>query len=198
MRAGQWQEKFLTAIRRIEASSPLGVREFLWLCLPALVISLFVRAHFLWVTPQGYFGSDSRSYFHFSHELFIDGEFDLSPKRRWFYPIVLILLTPLPIASWYLVPILQHLLGLATIVNRLDHAAPLPLAPLQRTDGHSAMRYLAATVGQNSQGYWLLLNSVLPLVQESGQPYARYRAALRPLILETRRSGDNYPWIKSK
>jgi hypothetical protein len=57
---------------------------------------------------------------------------------------------------------------------------------------------VAATVGQNSQGYWLLLNSVLPLVQDQGEPHGRYRKALRPLILEARSYGDNYPWNKYK
>jgi hypothetical protein len=292
MRARHQLATCLAALRRVEARAQIGVREFLWLCLPALLVGLALRAHFLWVTPQGYFGADSRSYFHFSHELFIDGEFDLSPKRRWLYPIILTLLTPLPIASWYLVPIVQHLLGLATIVgigwitSRLcllprlsvplvtllcaiwprmlwyEHefvAESFVLAAFVLTvclalipgvfqsnrgltflflsmillagfkavgrffwlgaivasliyagdprrwawslrSGLAAIASLivAATVGHNSQGYWLLLNSILPLVQESGEPHARYRTALRPLILEARRSGNNYPWIKYK
>jgi hypothetical protein len=53
---------------------------------------------------------------------------------------------------------------------------------------------LALTVGKSAQGNWLLLNSVLPLVRESGEPYGRYRQALRPLIQEARRLDDAYPW----
>jgi hypothetical protein len=53
---------------------------------------------------------------------------------------------------------------------------------------------LALTVGKSAQGNWLLLNSVLPLVRESGEPLRRYRQALRPLIEQARDHGDAYPW----
>ncbi|MFM7621931.1 MAG: hypothetical protein ACKO57_03030, partial [Alphaproteobacteria bacterium] len=105
------------ALARIVSTEPLGFREFIWLCLPALLLGLVMRLHFLWVTPQGYFGADSGSYYQFAHDLFTEGVFELNPKRRWFYPIVLALLTPLPAACWYLVPLFQHLLGLATVAG---------------------------------------------------------------------------------
>lgn len=290
--AKRLKERCGRLITRITSTQPPGIREFLWLCLPALMVGLLLRLYFLSVTPEAYFGADSRSYFHFSHELFTDGDLDLSPKRRWFYPIVLALLTPLPIASWYLVPIVQHLLGLITIVGigwitlrlstwpRLtvplvtlicalwprmlwyEHefiaesfvlaafvlTVALALIPgmfkskrglflitlslillagfkavgrffwlgaiialviyagdprrwawsIRSAVAAIASLVVAGTVGQDSQGYWLLLNSVLPLVQESGEPYVRYRQALRPLILEARGYGDNYPWYKYK
>jgi hypothetical protein len=117
MNSSSWERKFSAALARITFTKPVGYREFLWLCLPALIVGLCLRVHFLWVLPHGYFGADSRSFFHFSHELFTAGEFDLEPKRRWFYPIVLALLTPLPWASSYMVPLVQHALGLITIVG---------------------------------------------------------------------------------
>lgn len=292
MRPGWKRDALATAFARITSAQPVGPREFFWLCLPALLIGLLLRLHFLWLIPQGYFGADSGSYFDFSHEFFSEGRFELNPKRRWFYPIVLALLTPLPAPCWYLVPLLQHLLGLATVVGigwitlRLS-ATPRLTVPLvtlfaatwprmlwyehefiaesfllaafvltvslalipgltrsQRGlfcfclsliflagfkaagrflwlgvilallltagDPHRwawtvksalagfASLLVAATVGKSSQGYWLLLNSVLPLVQESGEPHARYREALRPLILESRGLGADYPWAKYK
>lgn len=122
-------------LARLTSEEPVGCREFFWLCLPALLIGLFLRLHFLLVTPQGYFGADSVSYYEFSHELFTKGQFELTPKRRWLYPIVLALLTPLPAPCWYLVPLIQHALGLATVVGigwitlRLDLLRPLGMQP---------------------------------------------------------------------
>ena len=292
MRFQAGKRAFVRVLARLTSTEPVGSREFFWLCLPALLIGLFLRLHFLWVTPQGYFGADSDSYFEFSHELFTKGQFELTPKRRWLYPIVLALLTPLPAPCWYLVPLIQHALGLATVVGigwitlrlsttpRLtiplvtlisaiwprmlwyEHefiaetfllaafvcTVSLALIPgvLRSKRGlfffflsliflagfKAAGRFLwlgvviavlitagdprrwawsvksalaaitclvvAATVGKSSQGYWLLLNSVLPLIQESGEPHSRYREALRPLILEARSLGDHYPWQKYK
>lgn len=292
MDASTLARRIKSVLARITSQQPVDVREFIWLCLPALLAGICLRAHFIWVTPQGYFGADSKSFFHFSHELFSRGEFDLEPKRRWFYPIVLALLTPLPWASWYVVPLVQHILGLCTVLGigwitmrlsawprltvplvtlicsvwpRLiwyEHefiaesfvlaafvlSVSLALIPgvFQKKRGlfliflsmillagfkavgrffwlgalisiviyagnplrwawtiRSALAAImslvvAVTVGQNSQGYWLLLNSVLPLVQEQGEPHNRYRQALRPLITQARKHGNNYPWHKYK
>lgn len=278
------------ALARIVSTEPLGFREFIWLCLPALLLGLVMRLHFLWVTPQGYFGADSGSYYQFAHDLFTEGVFELNPKRRWFYPIVLALLTPLPAACWYLVPLFQHLLGLATVVGigwitlrlstypRLtiplvtilaalwprmlwyEHefiaesfllaafvlTVSLALIPgvfknkrgllllflsmillagfkaagrflwlgvvlgvlilagdprrwawaIKSALAAIACLFVATIVGKSSQGYWLLLNSVLPLVQDSGEPHSQYRKALSPLIQEARSYGDHYPWEK--
>jgi hypothetical protein len=289
----EWARKIIALASRITSTQAMGWREFMWLCLPALLVGLFLRTHFLWVTPQGFFGADSSSYFDFSHDLFIDGDLEISPKRRWFYPIVLALLTPLPLlSSWHVVPLVQHGLGLVTVVGigwitlrlstwpRLtiplvtlicamwprmlwyEHefiaesfvlaafvlTISLALVPgvfrskrgllliflsmILLAGFKAAGRFLwlgaiigiviyagdprrwawsiksalaaiasvvvAATMGQSSQGYWLLLNSVLPLVEESGEPHGRYRKALQPLIMEARSTGDNYPWNKYK
>ncbi|WP_216903568.1 hypothetical protein [Synechococcus sp. CCY 9618] len=271
------------------SSEPVDLRTFLWLCAPALLVGFALRSHFLWVTPQGYFGADSGSYYEFAHQLFTKGEFDLSPKRRWLYPIFLALVTAIPAPCWYVLPLLQHLIGLATIVGigwiarylslRPRFSVPLvtlicavwprmlwyehefiaetlllaafvftvavaltpgvftsrqglfllTIATILLAGMKGAGRFLwlgaiigfvihagdprrwawtwrsglagltalllAITVGKSSQGYWLLLNSVLPMVRESGEPHRRYREALRPVVLEARAAGNSYPWV---
>ena len=53
---------------------------------------------------------------------------------------------------------------------------------------------LLASSGSSRQGGWLLLSSTLPFVQENGEPFPQYRAALAPVIAEARALGDAYPW----
>jgi hypothetical protein len=101
----------------LAAAKQFDLQEFFWLCLPALLVGLALRAHFLWVTPQGYFGADSGSYYEFTYQLFANGQFELPDKRRWLYPIVLALVTAIPAPCWYVLPLVQHLIGLATVVG---------------------------------------------------------------------------------
>jgi hypothetical protein len=54
------------------------------------------------------------------------------------------------------------------------------------------------TSGNNAQGNWLLLNSTLPLVNLEGEKFAEYRAALKPLVLETRADGLGYAATQEK
>ncbi len=54
------------------------------------------------------------------------------------------------------------------------------------------------TSGNNTQGNWLLLNSTLPLVNLEGEKFAQYRAALKPLVLETRADGLGYAATQEK
>jgi hypothetical protein len=51
---------------------------------------------------------------------------------------------------------------------------------------------LIKTSGNAGQGNWLLLNSTLPLVDLDGKKFPEYRAALKPLVLETRADGLAY------
>lgn len=53
------------------------------------------------------------------------------------------------------------------------------------------------TSGSSSQGNWLLLNSALPLVPTEGQKFPEYRAALKPLIVETKLDGLGYAWAQT-
>ena len=267
---------------------PITFRQLLLLSLPALVIGSLLRIIFFTVFPEGFFSGDSASYYEFSNQLFDHGVFELSEKRRWLYPIFLALLDALPFPAWYSVPLLQHLIGLITVVGigwcsaqltlharcvvpvvtilaaiwprmlwyehemkaeSLLLAAFVFVIALLLTPGiarhrgglillmtafallagmKGASRFLWAgsvvglfviqrdprlwlwgrvscfmaavsmffviTVGKASQADWLALSSSLPLVRSEGEPYSRYRNALKPQILEARTYGNDYPW----
>ena len=64
------------------SKEPITPRQLLALVLPALLIGLALRASLMWVLTEGYFGSDSNSYYDFSQKFFDHGRIHLSEKRR--------------------------------------------------------------------------------------------------------------------
>lgn len=54
------------------------------------------------------------------------------------------------------------------------------------------------TAGEKRQGNWLLLNSVLPLVDTEAPSYHEYRQALKPYILKAREHLDQWAWVQAK
>ena len=277
--------QFLASLFRPEK---ITFGQMLKLVIPSLLIAFLLRFSLTIALPEGYFGSDSNSYYEFSHKLFDDGIFRLNEKRRWLYPIFLAFLDWLPIPGWYLVPLCQHVIGLLTLVGIGWCSAQLVIRPrlvvpivtfiaaiwprmlwyehefiaeslllaafvavisLLLTPGivssrsglivlmlafvllagmkgsgrflwtgsvlglflihHDPRRWLwgkisfflaalsvlfVSTIGKNSQGDWLALSSTLPLVRLEGEPYSRYREALKDQIIESRLYGDDYPW----
>lgn len=97
------------------AKSSVSPRQLILLVLPAFLLGLLLRAVLMMVMPEGYFGDDSRSYYGFSHHLFDQGGIYLTEKRRWFYPLFLAFSDLCPLPGWYLVPLLQHVIGLLTL-----------------------------------------------------------------------------------
>lgn len=100
------------------STKPINIRELIILAGPALLIGFIVRLLFIIAIPQGYFGADSASYYEFT-DLFWNKDilFNLNEKRRWFYPLFLFFSSLLPISSWYSVPIIQHIVGLLSILG---------------------------------------------------------------------------------
>ena len=97
---------------------PVSFKQLLLLVAPAIAVGFLVRALLIAAIPQGYFGADSGSYYEFT-SLFWNHNvlFDLNEKRRWFYPIFLFFTSVLPIPPWYSVPLIQHCLGLLSILG---------------------------------------------------------------------------------
>jgi hypothetical protein len=93
-----------------------ALRDAIVWTLPAICAALLVRALFLSYSPYAYWGSDSRSYYEFTHKLFDFHAISLNEKRRVLYPILLAIIELLPgsILRW-LAP-LQHALGVVTLV----------------------------------------------------------------------------------
>ena len=100
------------------SARPVSFKQLILLVAPAIVVGFLVRALLLVAIPQGYFGADSASYYEFT-SLFWNHDklFDLNEKRRWLYPIFLFFTSVLPIPPWYSVPLIQHVLGLLSILG---------------------------------------------------------------------------------
>ena len=84
----------------------------------------------MWAIPVGYFGDDSFSYYEFSQRLFDEGVFRLNEKRRWLYPIFLAFVDVLPGPGWTAVPLIQHVIGLFTVLGIGWCSAQLAIRPL--------------------------------------------------------------------
>jgi hypothetical protein len=265
-------------------------RQVLLLCLPALIVGLVFRISFLVAIPEIYYGADSNSYFEGAWKLWTQGDFTLNPKRRFFYPILLMFMPLLPGSTAVGTAVVQHLLGLiiivgigwivaqitrlpylwvplvtcaaavwprmlwfehemiaevwllaafvaavaiavpcgslknprrmfwflvaaAAIVACKPHGRPIWLGlmvmavamagnPLKWEKKSLAVVAFAAliilTSGSGQQGSWLFLNSTLPFVQTAGEPYAEYRAILRPLVEKARANLPNYASQQSR
>jgi len=95
--------------------------------LPALLLGGFLRALFLSYLPYAYWGTDSKSYYSFTHQLLASGDISLDEKRRYLYPILMLPVSVLPGAPLRWLALLQHLLGLVSV---------LPLAYVVRKSLH--------------------------------------------------------------
>lgn len=92
------------------------VREALWWAVPALVLGAALRLLMLSYLPYAYWGSDSRSYYSFTHMLLSDGYVSLDEKRRYLYPIFTLPISILPGAPLKWLAWVQHGMGLLAVV----------------------------------------------------------------------------------
>lgn len=94
---------------------PFLLDALLW-ALPAIVAGAILRCWLMAFSPYAYFGSDSKSFYGFAYGLLAEGEFSLYSKRRYIYPIFLLLLSLLPGCPLQWIAWFQHALGLAILV----------------------------------------------------------------------------------
>lgn len=91
-------------------------RRLVLLCLPALILGAILRFSLITALPEGYYGPDSNSYFDTTSALWLEHKWDMGPKRRWVYPL---LLTPTPILpgrNIVTIAVVQHIIGLLVTV----------------------------------------------------------------------------------
>jgi hypothetical protein len=104
------------------ASTPMDKTQFtfrkcVWLCVPALVVGAILRIWFLMAIPEGSYSADSSSFFEPTRRLIVKHRWDVSEKRRWLYPVLLLPTAFMPSSPVRIVPIAQHLMGLVTILG---------------------------------------------------------------------------------
>ncbi|MEI9893966.1 MAG: hypothetical protein WDN28_08765 [Chthoniobacter sp.] len=100
-----------------QPSRPLSAwRRCVLLCLPALVLGAILRLSLLTALPEGYYGPDSNSYFGTAASLWLKHKWDLGPKRRWVYPLLLLPTPILPGRNIATIVVVQHTVGLLATV----------------------------------------------------------------------------------
>jgi len=103
------------ALRRFFRRHPVLRDAIVWAA-PAILIGAVLRLLLLSYVPYAYWGSDSRSYFSFVHQLLEHGDMDLDEKRRYLYPLFLLPISILPGEPLRWVAWVQHAIGLATLI----------------------------------------------------------------------------------
>ncbi len=106
-----------TLSRASDASTRQAIRQYLLLCLPALIIGAALRITVLMALPDAYYGSDSNSYFKTTASAWIEKKFGFPAKRRWVYPLLLVPTPVLPGPTLQIIAVAQHILGLATVLG---------------------------------------------------------------------------------
>lgn len=87
----------------------------LW-CLPALIIGLVLRVLLFSYRPWGFWSDDSSSNLDFAFDAILKGEWEISEKRRWTYPIFAWLASLLPGTPLFWIPLFQYVAGLLTVL----------------------------------------------------------------------------------
>lgn len=102
-------------VREFLQRHPLVRDAAVW-ALPAILFGAVLRLLMLHYSPYAYWGSDSRSYYSFAHMLLDRGDISLDEKRRYLYPILMLLVSVLPGAPLKWLAWLQHGFGLLTLI----------------------------------------------------------------------------------
>lgn len=113
MRVGEESGRDIASAARVRSV----VRDALIWCLPALVAGLLVRALLIAYRPYAYWSDDSISYGAFARSVFEEGEWSMDPKRRWLYPVWILVTRLLPGADLVWIGLLQQALGLAALIG---------------------------------------------------------------------------------
>lgn len=92
------------------------LREFLWFCAPALLLGLALRVLMTWQMPYGYMQFDSADFLLTIHRFITKGALTIHGKRTFLVPLLYTLPFVLKIPALIVIPIAQHLLGLAVVL----------------------------------------------------------------------------------
>jgi len=90
-------------------------RSVLWWCLPALVAGFALRAALIARMPNAFYHSDSEQLFETYQELH-EGSFSIHGKKTWLVPTLYCLPPLLRLPVLPAIAVVQHLVGLATVV----------------------------------------------------------------------------------
>jgi hypothetical protein len=97
------------------AKRPCLQDALIW-SIPALIAAALLHAFIIYHTPLAFWTHDSPSFIKFADELLSSGQFSLEAKRRWVYPIFLLVPHALPGPTLFWVKLLQTVLSLCSLI----------------------------------------------------------------------------------
>jgi hypothetical protein len=103
------------SLRSFFVRHPLLRDALLW-AIPAIIVGAILRGILLSYLPYAFWGADSRSYYSFAHKVISEFYVSLDEKRRYLYPMLMLPVSLLPGAPLRWIALLQHALGVATLV----------------------------------------------------------------------------------
>ncbi|MEI9895934.1 MAG: hypothetical protein WDN28_19190 [Chthoniobacter sp.] len=92
------------------------MREFLWFCVPALLLGLILRAVMTWQMPYGYMQFDSADFLFTICTYFERHHVVIHTKRTFLVPLLYTLPFILRLPALIFIPIAQHLSGLGVVL----------------------------------------------------------------------------------
>lgn len=92
-----------------------ALRDALLWSLPGILLGLAARVWLFCLFPRNLIGADSFSYFVLAASALFDSEIEFPDKRRWIYPILLLVFSASPFDPLILMAVVQRTLGFASI-----------------------------------------------------------------------------------
>ncbi|MEP6673345.1 MAG: hypothetical protein ABJF10_29620 [Chthoniobacter sp.] len=92
------------------------MREFLWFCVPALLLGFILRVVMTWQMPYGYMQFDSTDFLYTVSTFFEKHKVVIHSKRTFLVPLLYTVPYLLHLPALILIPLVQHLSGLGVIL----------------------------------------------------------------------------------
>lgn len=92
------------------------LHEFLWLCLPAILLGLALRGWLTWALPHGYYHPDTHDFLVTPRELFAEGHLVIHSKTTFLTPVLYVVPFLLKLPALILIPLAQHARGLLLVL----------------------------------------------------------------------------------
>src|SRR5438105_3054905 len=93
-----------------------GFREFLWWCVPGLLVGIVVRALLTAEMPFGYMQFDTADFLVTAQRFITTGDAVIHGKKTFLVPILYAFPFVLHIPALIIIPLAQHFLGLLVIL----------------------------------------------------------------------------------
>ncbi len=93
-----------------------STREFLWWCLPGVLVAVALRVVLTVHLPWAFYHDDAPDFLHTTERLFEEFKWELHSKKTFLVPIAFTLPFFLPVPAMLTIPLAQHALGIVIVL----------------------------------------------------------------------------------